>query len=72
MPNFLLIIVFQLKDLPGLRFLGPYYARLSGKVQAADKKGDMEFPVGGALNDANALKNAPQVATSDKGSKKRN
>lgn len=74
MINFLLNILFQLKDLPGFRFLGPYYSRLFGKVQAVlDKKGDMEDVVSGGLQGVKVLKNAPkQAMKSAKGSKKRN
>lgn len=74
MLNFLLNILFQLKDLPGFRFLGPYYAQLFGKVQAVlDKKGDMEEAVGGAMVGVKVLKSAPKAAVmSAKGSKKRN
>lgn len=72
MINFLLNIMFQLKDLPGFRFIGPYYDRLFGKVQMIlDKKGDMEEMVGGAVTGVKVLKNAPKQAISAKGSKKR-
>jgi hypothetical protein len=72
MINFVLNILFQLKDLPGFRFLGPYYARLFSKVQQVlDKKGDMEEAVGGALTGVKVVKNIPKQARSAKGSKKR-
>ncbi|MCE9605176.1 MAG: hypothetical protein K8U03_09785 [Planctomycetia bacterium] len=73
MINFLLNILFQLKDLPGFRFLGPYYSNLFGKVQSVlDKKGDMEEEMGGMLTGVKVLKNAPKAAMGAKGSKKRN
>ena len=71
--DFVLSILFQLKDLPGFRFVGPYYYSILSKTQAVlDKKGDMEELVGGAATGVRVLKNSPKAAMNAKGSKKRN
>ena len=69
MIDFLLELLSQLKDMPGFRFLEPYYFGLYAKVQAVqDKKGDMEERVSGFRAGLKTVKDAPKTY---KGSKKK-
>ncbi|MGC3967831.1 MAG: hypothetical protein QM775_10795 [Pirellulales bacterium] len=69
MIDFLIAFLGQLKDMPGFRFLEPYYHALYSKVQAVqDKRGDLEDKFGGFKQGVDMVRKAPQ---SYKGSKKR-
>ena len=69
MMDFLLEFLSQLKDMPGFRFLEPYYFGLYNKVQKVqDKRGDMEEQVVGFKKGLEIVKRAPSTY---KGSKKK-
>jgi hypothetical protein len=69
MLDFLLELLSQLKDLPGFRFVEPYYYSLYEKVQSVqDKRGDMEDQVVGFKKGLEIVKRAPSTY---KGSKKK-
>lgn len=69
MVDFLLTLLGQLKEMPGFRFLEPYYFAIYEKAQAVqDKRGDMEARVSGFRQGVQMVKKAPETY---KGSKKR-
>lgn len=72
MLKFLLDLLEQLKDLPGFRFLRPYYYSIQGKIyNMQDQAGDMEDEVSQFKKGLSTLKNVPKDYKNSKGSKKR-
>jgi len=69
MIDFLLAFLEQLKEMPGFRFLEPYYHSLYHKVQMVqDKRGDIEDRVVGFKKGVEIVHKAPSTY---KGSKKK-